>query len=132
MTSVGGVGRTATVAVPGARMTGVPGFRMPEQAASAPAPALPVSIVSLLAVQEAGQGAVRDREARRHSQGMLDALSALQRALLGEETGESLRTLDRMVRGAPAPADPALAAIQRMVLQRTAVELARRKGAARA
>ena len=131
MTSVGRIGRAA-MTVPGSRMAGLPAFRLPDTVAASPASASPVSVVSLLALQEAGQGAVRDREARRHSQGMLDALSALQRALLGEETGESRGTRDRRGRGAPAPADPALAAIQRMVLQRTAVELARRKGAARA
>ncbi len=131
MTNIGRIGATP-VASSARRAAASSGFTLPGAAAAPAAPATPVAALGLLALQEAGQDAVRDREARRHGDAMLQALRALQRALLGGGDDLSLRQLEALARGAPPPADPGLAMVQAMILQRTAVELARRRlGAAR-
>ncbi|HYZ61637.1 MAG TPA: flagellar assembly protein FliX, partial [Acetobacteraceae bacterium] len=95
----------------------------------APAGAVPVSVLSLLALQEAESGAVQDREARRHGTAVLDELSELQRDLLGEGAPK----LDRLAALAARPvaaADPALAGVLRAIQLRAGIELARRRPAA--
>ncbi len=108
-------------------------FMVPEDArpegAEAPAVFAAVGMPSLLSLQEAEVETVQDREARRHGHAMLDALAMLQRALLGGQEALGLEGLARLVRAAPPPTDPALAAVQRAVLVRAAVELARQRGA---
>ena len=84
-----------------------------------------VEMPGLLMMQEAEAEPVADRDARRHGKAMLDALSRLQRALLGGEGPAALESLANLVRATPAPADPRLAAVQRAVLVRAAVELQR-------
>ena len=108
-------------------------FQLPEDAhAEAPrieaAPALCV-MPSLLAMQEAGMETVADRSARRHGGQLLESLTALQRAMLANAGAAELDALEHLVRGAPAADDPRLAAVQRALVQRVAVELARRRAA---
>lgn len=86
-----------------------------------------VGLSSLLGVQEAGQDAARDQDAREHGESLLEGLAALQRVLLGGGGTEALERLAALVRRAPAAADPRLAAVQREVMVRAAVELARRR-----
>jgi hypothetical protein len=93
--------------------------------AEAPAVFGTVGMPSLLSLQETELETVQDREARRHSRAMLDTLTLLQQALLGGQGVDALETLARLVRAAPPPSDPALAAVQQAVLVRAAVELAR-------
>jgi hypothetical protein len=120
-------------------------FTIPDDArpgaTEAPEAFATTAMPSLLALQEAGQEAgqqagveaARDREARRHGSAMLDALAMLQRSMLGGQDRqgvESLQSLARLVQATPPPSDPALAAVQRALLVRVAVELARQRGAA--
>ena len=129
MTIVTGLGAVGTIrAAP--RRVGLAGFMVPSEAAEGVVTAQAVSMPSLLALQEAGQEAVRDREARRHGEAMLDALGELQRALLGGAPAEGIAALAGLLRRAPVPADPRLAAIQRALLVRAAVEVARGRAAA--
>ena len=83
----------------------------------------------LLALQEAESGTVRDRQARRHGESLLEALRRLQVALLMGAGAEDLQGLRTLVEAAPPPDDPRLAQVQRAVLVRVAVELARRNAA---
>ncbi len=100
------------------------GFSLPAAAAGRTLAAAPVS-EGLVALQ-AGDAAVRDREARRRGGAALQALAALQRALLaGEADPEALRALAASCEG-PEASDPALAATLRAVSLRARVELARR------
>ena len=132
MTIISGLGPTPAIRGGPVRTTSG-GFAVPaSDAASVASLAAPTAPSGLLALQEAGQeagrDAVRDREARRHGAALLAALTELQRALLTGPGGSPI-DLDRLaalVRNAPPPADPALAAVQRAVLIRAAVELARR------
>ena len=124
----------------GPRRAGAGGFAVPEDAADAASPPpLPCAgLPSLLALQEVrqaamaelGPDAVRDREAREHGEAMLDALAQLQQALLGGAAPGVIARLGQLVRRTPAPADPGLAAVQRTLLVRVAVELARSRAAA--
>jgi hypothetical protein len=109
-------------------------FRVAEEMRAADAPAVygAVGMPSLLSLQEAEVETVQDREARRHSRAMLDMLATLQRGWLGEGGADALESLARLVRAAPPPRDPVLASVQRAVLVRAAVELARRGGGGRA
>ena len=116
-----------------------PGFRVVEQpspiAARAPTGAVTAAgLLGLLAVQEAGGAAVRDRDARKRGKQMLDELARLQRALLaGRLDPENLRALAALAGDSAVAADPAIAAVVRAVTVRARVELARslaRSGAA--
>lgn len=106
-------------------------------AASALAPA--AALAGLLALQEAGPEAVRDRAARRHGRAMLAALAGVQLALLagadgGDGTGSggtapaaaALERLATLLDGMPPAEDPALAAVLGAVALRCRIELARR------
>ncbi len=100
------------------------GAEAAEAAEAAAAPAA-VEFPSLLAMQEASSEPAKDRDARRHGKAMLDALARLQRALLGGGGVDALESLANLVRATPQPDDPGLAAVQRAVLVRAAVELQR-------
>ena len=104
-------------------------FSMPDaagaEAAEATSAAAPIEMPALLAMQEAYGEPVQDREARRHGKAMLDALTKLQRALLGGEGPDGLQSLANLLRATPEASDPRLAAVQRAVLVRAAVELQR-------
>ena len=129
-----GIGRTAPVYGPrgGARARPASGFVLPGDAAPGVQATTAVTLPSLLAIQEAGQDAVRDRDAREHGEAMLHGLAALQRALLGGGDPATLARLAALVRRAPVPADPRLLAVQRSLLVRVAVELARTRVASNA
>ena len=125
MTAITGLGPLPAPRAPG-RTKPSAGFQVPEDMrADAPLAAAAVAMPSLLALQEAETDAVRDREARRHCGGLLSALAALQRGLLGGDEPGGLEALAALVRAAPAPADLRLAGVQRALLLRAAVELAR-------
>jgi len=106
------------------------GFTLPGEVAPGVQATTSVTLPSLLAMQEAGQDAVRDREAREHGEAVLHGLAALQRAVLDGGNPATLTRLAALVRRAPAPADPRLLAVQRALLVRVAVELARTRVAA--
>ena len=126
MTIISGLGSTTTIRT-GQPRPAAAGFAVPSSASTAVSATVQVAAMpGLLAMQEAGQGTVRDRDARRHGAAMLAALAELQRALLGGDDGAALERLASLVRNAPPPADPALLMVQRAVLVRAAVELARR------
>ncbi len=106
---------------------GPPGPASPPEAA---APMQATSgLAALLATQELADPRLRDRAARRHATATLDALAALQAALLDGEAGGAMagQALGRLaaLAGQPAPADRALAALTRAIALRAAVELAR-------
>lgn len=128
MTAIYGLGATGAARAP-VRARSTTAFRLPDAAspdsAEAASSASQVGMPSLLSAQEAYGEPVGDREARRHGRAMLDALSRLQRALLGGEGPDALQSLANLVRATPEPADPRLAAVQRAVLVRAAVELQR-------
>ena len=68
----------------------------------------------------------RDREAARRGKELLEALGALQRALLGSgQIGEALGSLTVLVDRVPHAADPSLATVVREIALRATVELAR-------
>ncbi len=131
MTMISELGPLARVRVPPPRPRPGGAFQVAaEQARSeAAGGVLAVSMPSLLALQEEDADAVADREARRHGQAMLAALAALQRGLLGGAGSGALEQAAALARAAPAPADPRLAAVQRAILVRVAVEAARAKAA---
>jgi protein-disulfide isomerase-like protein with CxxC motif len=107
-------------------------FAVPESGAApsngvteaAPAAAL----ASMLALQEAGGEAREDREARRHGHDLLDALAALQRAVLtGCDDAAALERLADLAATVPLAADTRLAAMVSAIVVRAKVELARRR-----
>jgi hypothetical protein len=83
-----------------------------------------VSMVSLLAMQEAESEAQQDREARQHGEAMMEELSELQRALLGTE-GPDLTRLAELAARPITACDPMLAGVLRAIRVRAGVELAR-------
>jgi hypothetical protein len=130
MTGLDGIGPTSPTARGPARPPArAAGFRLPADAAEAPAEAAATAGVMLggmLALQEAESGAVRDREARRRGQEMLAALARLQRALLeGNRDLPGLRRLAALAEDIPQAADPGLRQALAEVTLRARVELAR-------
>ena len=117
--------RPQTAFRPMTRRAGISAFSVPATGTQGPAAAPIAGLSDLLALQEAGQAAVRDREARRHGAATLKALASMQRALLGGEANDVLETLSSLSRNAPEASDPRLAAVQRALQVRVAVELAR-------
>ena len=134
MTVINGLGSVAGARTP-AKGRAASGFRVAQDQsggrAEGPVAAGGVFMPSLLAMQEAESGAVWDREARRHGETILEALAALQRALLGGGSRAELAELAGLARNMPKAADPRLAGVQRALLVRVAVELARRRAAER-
>lgn len=144
MTGVGGVGvggvrrgRIGAASSQAGHGSSASAFRMPEAAPGVLGTGA-VAAPSLLGLQEAAEPEVRDRDARRHGNALLAGLAALQRAMLGgagtgagtgAEAG-TLAQLDTLLKTVPVPDDPRLAELQRALLVRTAVELARRRAAA--
>lgn len=130
MTGLDGIGPTSPATRPVARaMVRGAGFRLPAEAAeapAAPAAASEVMLGGMLALQEAESWAVRDREARRRGQEMLAALARLQRALLeGHRDLPGLRHLAALAEDVPQAADPRLRQALAEVTLRARVELAR-------
>jgi hypothetical protein len=134
MTEIERIGWRAPPRVASPR-AGPSSFSVPPKPASASGAAAtaapqPPSAVSILALQELGGEAPADREARRHGQDMLAALTELQRALLGgDSTDATLRRLGELVTAVPLAADPRLAAMISAIVLRVRVELARRENA---
>lgn len=133
MSIVAPLGQPASAALRSRRAaTGPGGFRVPggtdAQASSATAGPAPVGLHGLLAMQEAETDAAQDRAARRHAGAMLDDLSSVQRALLGndaEGTASALGRLADAARRSPAAADPRLGAVVRAIAMRAEIESAR-------
>jgi hypothetical protein len=152
MSSIEGIGppspavRPARAASPVRGGFAMPGGPGPEAApAGAPGGPAAVTLETMLALQAAEDATEHDRSARRHGQAMLQALNALQRALLRDgggvaagaasaggggsgEVAAALRTLGGLAEGAPLATDPALAATLAAIVLRARVELARRGG----
>jgi hypothetical protein len=93
------------------------------EAAAAVAARATVSLGGLLALQEAGDGPVRDRAARRRGRDLLAALAALQCDLLGGGPPR-LDHLAALAADVPDAADPALRAALSAVVVRARVTLA--------
>lgn len=85
-----------------------------------------VALASLLAMQEAECGSQQDRHARQHADTLMQALSELHLALLGED-GPDLDRLAELARLPVSAADPQLAMVLRAIRLRAGVELARRE-----
>ena len=135
MADVGGVGRTGMAGLAALPRAGSPasGFAVPGEASpSSPVSALQpaqgaVALSGLLALQEAGAEAPRDRAARRRGQDILAALAALQRALLaGEGPEDTLARLAALTADLPRALDPHLDRILAAIALRARVEMARR------
>jgi len=125
---VGGPGRVGTgragVPQPGANFTVAPSVSGEQPVASAAIPT--VSLEGVLALQGRLTKDEMDRQARRHGQALLTALSVLQRSLLaGGNAGDARARLEALVGDVPAADDPRLAAILGTIRLRTRVELAR-------
>lgn len=88
-----------------------------------------VAMVSLLAMQEAESEAQQDREARQHGEALMEELSELQRAMLGEE-GPDIGRLAQLAARPVGASDPRLAGVLRAIRLRAVVELARLERAA--
>ena len=127
---ISGVGAPRPVQQPQARRGGA-AFHAPDAArAEAASGVLALTTPSLLGLQEDEGRDAADGEARRHGHAMLAALAALQRGLLGDGDPAALDHLASLARATPAALDPRLAAVQKAIQVRTAVELARRCAAA--
>ncbi len=106
-------------------------FALPSEAASETArPAASAAaggLEAMLLLQEASGEGAEDRGARRHGREILNALAALQRALLAAQgSEEALAELAALAEASPAEAhDPALRAAVAAVALRAKVELAR-------
>ncbi len=97
-------------------------------AVAGPAAAAPAAgLEGLLQLQQFEDAATRDRQAKRHGQALLQALSELQRLLLGDGPLEdALGRLSALVETCPEASDPALAGLVGGIMLRARVELARR------
>ncbi len=132
MTGIEGIGWPRTPRLP-TRVAGKPGFFVPsepagaEQAAAATGPQATASS-AMLTLQELGSETVADREARRHGQDLLAALTALQRALLGGGDDQAVVSrLTELLAAVPLATDRRLAAMVSAIVVRARVELARRE-----
>ena len=119
-----------------AKPQSVSGFGVPDGApAGADSPGVgvaPTSLAGMLALQadqgewDAASPAARDRRARRGGRDVLEALAAMQRALLGGGAdAAALARLAALAGGLPDAADPGLRAIIGDIGLRARVELAR-------
>lgn len=101
---------------------------VPQATAEAGAAQPPPALDGILRLQETSDALTRDRAARRHADAVLEALSALQGALLaGAPDAPALSRLAALADQVPAAADPALAGLVAAVVLRARVELARRE-----
>jgi hypothetical protein len=106
------------------------GFHLPNDAPEAPTTAATtcaaLSLQALLSLQDVQPQAERDRRARRQGEGLLSALTRLQRALLGENgAAQELTELCTLSAQSEVADDPALRDIVAAIRLRAAVELAR-------
>jgi hypothetical protein len=131
MTAINGVGQAAPLGSagrPAARRGGfsVDGAEAGSAAAATGAPA-DISLAGLLALQSDEADELRDRPARQRGQALLNALAALQRAMLAEAGGgrEQLEALAGLADSVPDAADPRLRAAMDAIMLRVQVELAR-------
>ena len=132
MTGIESIGRPATPRLAGRTPARAQGFTVPDQhhvSDQAPAEAAQAaSLATMLTLQELSDGAVRDREARRHGHDMLAALAELQRVLLaGGDDAAALQRLEALAASVPLAADPRTAALLSAIVVRVRVELARRQ-----
>ena len=132
MTGIEPIGWSATQRVSG-RAASRTGFSVPSQpatggVATAATEASAPALASMLTLQELGGETVQDREARRHGQDMLAALSDLQRSLLSPD-GDSavVAQLAELAAAVPRATDRRLAAMISAIVVRVRVELARRQ-----
>ena len=139
MIEITGAGGAAGRVARGRARGGAAGFAQAAalEAASQPADLVPPertegiaapSLGAMLSLQETGEAAVRDREARRQALALLASLAALQHDLLrggGTLDPATLRELAASADGMPQAADPVLAAIVHGIVVRVRVELAR-------
>lgn len=103
------------------------GFRLPGADSAAPsgiAAAAAIGTPSMLALQELPDPHLADREARRRGQDILEALAALQRALLGAGPLDP-DSLARLAENVPQASDPALRAAVAALVLRARIEGAR-------
>ena len=130
MVIVSEAGRVTTVRAAARVRAGAAGFRVDAPAArgaAAPQVCGALALDGMLALQEAGEDIVRDREARRHGQALLKGLAALQHALLANaDPGAALDGLAALAGSCPAAAHPGLAGVMQALTLRVQVELARR------
>jgi hypothetical protein len=131
MTAINGVGQAAPLGSAGRPMARGGGFSVDgaaegSAAAAAGAPA-DISLASLLALQSDEADEVRDRPARQRGHALLNALAALQRAMLAEGGvgREQLQALAGLADSVPDAADPRLRAAMDAITLRVQVELAR-------
>jgi hypothetical protein len=81
-----------------------------------------ISLAGLLALQADDAGEARDRSARRRGRELMDAMAALQRAMLsGEIDQDQLHDLAALVADVPDAADPRLRAVMEDVVLRVRV-----------
>jgi hypothetical protein len=132
MTGIEGIGWPTTPR-PVSRTPVRSGFTLPTepagtgQATAAAAPQA-TSLGCMLTLQELGGETVADREARRHGQDMLAALSSLQRTLLADgDDVTALQHLADLAAVVPRATDRRLAAMVSAIVVRVRVELARRQ-----
>jgi hypothetical protein len=95
------------------------GTEAPSAAAVARAMGLPLDY------DTAREAVLADRRARRHGKAMLQALGALQLALLAGPQARARNTLAELAAGMPEADDPVLRLILREIAARAATELAR-------
>lgn len=103
------------------------GFRLPKAegfGAAALAATSEVGMGGMLALQELPGDEVADREARRRGQDLLEALTAMQRGLLGMEESDP-RRLARLAEAVPAADDPGLREAVAAIALRARIEVAR-------
>jgi hypothetical protein len=132
MTGIEGIGWPNAPRVAG-RVAAKRGFSVPHEPATsgqaaADAAVQAPSLSSMLTLQELGGERPADREARRHGQDMLAALTELQRALLGDgdDAAATQRLMD-LLAAVPLATDRRLAAMVSAIVVRARVELARRQ-----
>jgi Class II flagellar assembly regulator len=130
MTAINGLGPAAPAGRTMKSAAGAAAFRLDETSVSsgaAPTTATTeISLAGLLALQADDAGEARDRSARRRGRELLDALAALQRAMLGGEIDQDqLHDLAALVADVPDAADSRLRAAMEDVVLRVRVELAR-------
>jgi Class II flagellar assembly regulator len=130
MTAINGLGSAAPAGRTMKSVARAGAFSLNETSVSggaAPATATAdISLAGLLALQADEAGEARDRSARRRGRELLDALAALQRAMLTGEIGpDQLNELAALVADVPDAADPRLRAAMEDVVLRARVELAR-------
>ncbi len=94
-------------------------------AASAPAPAQAVVLLSAAPAGGRQADPAADRQAAGHGRAMLGALAGLQAATLGGGGAAAHQALAELTRAVPEAADPGLSAVLQAIAQRAAVELAR-------